>query len=151
MKEKEPTPRTRPRRVLIIEDNVGDADLVREAFDEGHTAVVIDVVSDGQRVMDFLERREPFADAERPDLVLLDLNLPKRSGREVLADIRACEQFRRLPVIVFTSSSADRDISESYRLGANCYIIKPIDFSALRATVSYIDSFWFGVVCLPAG
>jgi CheY-like chemotaxis protein len=140
---------TSPIRVLLVEDNPGDADLTRETLQDGKLRVHIDVVTDGTRALDFLLRRPPFADAKAPDLILLDLNLPKMGGREVLAEISRHEALRVIPVVVLTSSEAEQDVARSYELGANCYVTKPVGLEAFQAIVHAIESFWFTVVKLP--
>jgi CheY-like chemotaxis protein len=140
---------TSPIRVLLVEDNPGDADLTRETLQDGKLMVHIDVVTDGTRALDFLLRRPPFADAKPPDLILLDLNLPKMGGREVLAELSRHEALRVIPVVVLTSSEAEQDVAKSYELGANCFVTKPVGLEAFQAIVHAIESFWFTVVKLP--
>jgi CheY-like chemotaxis protein len=140
---------TSPIRVLLVEDNPGDADLTRETLQDGKLRVHIDVVTDGTRALDFLLRRPPFTDAKAPDLILLDLNLPRMGGREVLAEIGRHEALRVIPVVVLTSSGAEQDVAKSYELGANCYVTKPVGLEAFQAIVHAIESFWFTVVKLP--
>jgi CheY-like chemotaxis protein len=138
-----------PIRVLLVEDNPGDADLTRETLQDGKLMMHIDVVSDGVQAVDFLLRRPPFDTALAPDLILLDLNLPKMGGREVLAEIKRHEALRVIPVVVLTSSEADQDVAKSYELGANCYVTKPVGLEAFQSIVHAIESFWFTVVKLP--
>ncbi len=141
---------TGPIRVLLVEDNPGDAELTCEQLEHGRLAVDVATVNDGAKALDYLFRNGAYAAAPVPDLILLDLNLPKRGGREVLAAMRADEALRRIPVVVLTSSDAERDILESYELGANCYVTKPVGVAAYQKTVREIEAFWFGVAKLPS-
>jgi CheY-like chemotaxis protein len=140
---------TLPIRVLLVEDNPGDADLTRETLEDGKLLVQIDLVADGAQALDFLLRRPPHTAALQPDLILLDLNLPKVGGREVLAEIKLHEHLRAIPVVVLTSSDAEQDIVKSYQLGASCYVTKPVGLEAFQAIVRAIEKFWFTVVRLP--
>ena len=140
---------SQPIRVLLVEDNPGDADLTKETLEAGKLHMAIDVVVDGAQAVDYLLRRPPYTAAEAPDLILLDLNLPKLDGRQVLAEIKTHELLRRIPVVVLTSSDAERDIVESYGLGANCYVTKPVGFEAFQSIVRSVEDFWFSVVRLP--
>ena len=139
----------RPLQVLLMEDNPGDADLTCEAFETSKLLLKTQTVVDGVEALDYLSRRPPFEAAELPDLVLLDLNVPKIDGRQVLAEMRRNEAWRHIPVVVLTSSDAERDIVESYRLGANCYVTKPVDLAAFQSIVRTVEGFWFTVVKLP--
>jgi two-component system response regulator len=139
----------RPVEVLLIEDNPGDADLVREGLEEGALRNVLHVVGDGEEAMAFLRQQGKYKDVRHPDLILLDLNLPRKDGREVLAEIKADDKLRRIPVVVLTSSQAEHDIVKSYQLHANCYIPKPIGFAEFVKIVQAIESFWFTIVRLP--
>jgi CheY-like chemotaxis protein len=136
-------------RVLLVEDNPGDADLTRETLEASKLFLEISTVSDGLEALDFLHRRGAHARAELPDLIVLDLNLPKLDGQQVLAEIRKDERLRALPVVVLTSSDAERDIVQSYKLGANCYVTKPVDLAAFQSIVKAIEGFWFTIVKLP--
>lgn len=136
-------------RVLLVEDNPGDADLTRETLESGKIALQIDVVTDGAQAIDFLLRRPPYETARTPDLVLLDLNLPKLSGREVIAEIKRHEHLRVVPIVVLTSSDAEQDVVKSYALGASCYVTKPVGLEAFQAIVRSVQDFWFTVVRLP--
>lgn len=138
-----------PIRVLLIEDNPGDADLTRETLLDSKLLVNIDVVSDGTKVLDFLLHRPPYAGAHTPDLILLDLNLPKMDGREVLAEIKRHDELRVIPVVVLTSSDAEQDIVKSYELGASCYVTKPVGLQSFQDIVHAIERFWFTVARLP--
>ena len=135
--------------VLLVEDDPGDVLMTREAFEEHKLRNRLNVVSDGAQALAYLRREAPFADAPRPDLVLLDLNLPKRDGREVLAEIKDDPDLQQIPVVVLTTSQADEDIVRSYRLHANAYVTKPVDFDRFIAVVRQIDDFFVGVVKLP--
>ncbi|WP_418771364.1 response regulator [Halorientalis halophila] len=140
-----------PADILLVEDNPGDVRLTREAFTEGGISNTLHVVTDGVEAMAFLEQRGEYADAPRPDVVLLDLNLPRKNGDEVLAEMRADEDLQYLPVIVLTSSEAEEDIVESYELQANAYLTKPVDPEQFIETVRTFKSFWLSVVRLPPG
>jgi CheY-like chemotaxis protein len=135
--------------VLLVEDDPGDILLIREAFSEQKVGNVLSVVSDGVEAMKFVRGEGEYADRERPDLVLLDLNLPRKSGAEVLAEIKSDPELSTIPVIVLTTSSAEADIMGSYRMHANAYITKPVDFERFREIVHQIDDFFIGIVKLP--
>lgn len=135
--------------ILLVEDNAGDVRLTQEALRDGRIANRISVVRDGEEAMDFLNHRGRFDEAERPDLVLLDLNLPKKDGREVLEEVKSDPNLRRIPVIVLTTSSADRDVLLSYDLHANCYVKKPIEYDEFMHAVRGIENFWLKIVHLP--
>ncbi|MEZ5583743.1 MAG: response regulator [Candidatus Competibacteraceae bacterium] len=140
----------RPIEILLIEDNPGDVLLTREGLEEAKVRNNLYVVRDGIEALDFLHRQGTYANAERPDLILLDLNLPRKDGREVLQDIKHDPQLRSIPVVVLTTSESDEDILRSYELHANCYITKPIDMAGFIQVVKSIDDFWFTVVRLPS-
>ena len=139
----------KPVEILLVEDNPGDVRLTIEALKEGKVRNHLSVAKDGVEALDFLFRRGKFTDAVRPDIILLDLNLPKKDGREVLAEIKKDPKLRRIPVVVLTTSAADEDILKSYDLHVNCYITKPVDMDRFIEVVKAIDSFWFTVVQLP--
>lgn len=139
----------RTMEILLVEDNPGDARLAAEAFKEGRVQTRLHVVQDGIEAMAFLRRQGPYEAAPRPDLVLLDLNLPRKDGREVLAEIKEDADLRRIPVIVLTTSQAESDVSRSYDLHANCYIVKPVDFDRFIDVVKGIEDFWCALVKLP--
>jgi two-component system response regulator len=139
----------RPIEILLIEDNPGDADLAREALETSKLYNSLRVVGDGEEAMAFLQKQGEYADAPHPDLILLDLNLPKKDGREVLEEIKADDDLRRVPVVVLTTSSDEQDILKSYNLHANCYITKPIDLEQFTRVVQSIQDFWFSIVVLP--
>ena len=135
--------------ILLVEDNPADVRLTIEAFKDGKIANRLHVTRDGVEAIHFLHRLSPHADAVRPDLILLDLNLPRKNGREVLAEIKQSPALRQIPVVVLTTSKADEDVIRSYDLHANCYISKPIDFERLIQVVRAIEDFWISVVKLP--
>lgn len=137
--------------ILLVEDNPGDADLARETLINSKLRNNLHVVTDGEKAMKFLRREVPYSDVPRPDIILLDLNLPRKDGREVLADIKADEALKRIPVVILTSSQADEDVIRSYDLHANCYITKPLDFKQFTKVVHSIESFWLTIVRLPNG
>jgi CheY-like chemotaxis protein len=135
--------------ILLVEDNPGDADLAREALDSSKMNNNLQVVDDGEKAMAFLRREGPYADAPRPDLILLDLNLPKKDGRQVLAEIKSDDGLKRIPVVILTTSRAEEDVIKSYNLHANCYITKPIDLNQFLHVVRSIEDFWLSIVVLP--
>jgi two-component system, chemotaxis family, response regulator Rcp1 len=139
----------KPIEVLLVEDNPADADLTRETFEASKLRLNLWVAIDGIEAMEFLQRKGRFAQAPIPDLILLDLNLPKKDGREVLAEMKTDPRLRRIPVVILTSSDAERDVAESYELGANCYVTKPVDLKAFQSIVQAVEDFWFTVVKLP--
>lgn len=139
----------RPVEILLVEDNPADVRLTIEALREGKVRNNLSVVKDGVEAIEFLRRRGPYGEAPRPDLILLDLNLPRKDGREVLGEIKNDENLRRIPVVVLTTSSAEADILKSYALHANCYITKPVDLDQFVGVVKSIDDFWLTVVRLP--
>lgn len=141
--------KSRPINLLLIEDNPGDVRLTQEAFKEGKLTYQMDVVMDGVEAIHFLRRRPPYENAATPDIILLDLNLPKKDGREVLAEIKADEHLRRIPVIVLTTSNAEQDILKSYDLHVNCYINKPVDFDKFFEIIQMIEDFWLTIAILP--
>jgi CheY-like chemotaxis protein len=138
-----------PIEVLLVEDDPGDVLMTQEAFEEHKVRNRLTVVNDGVEALAYLRREGRYADAPRPDLVLLDLNLPKVDGRQVLAEIKADDSLRRIPVVVLTTSAADEDILRSYSLHANAYVTKPVDFERFIAVVRQIDEFFVSVVRLP--
>jgi chemotaxis family two-component system response regulator Rcp1 len=140
-----------PIKILLVEDNPADVRLTFEALKEGKITNSLSVAKDGADALDFLYRRGEHAAAPRPDLILLDLNLPKRDGREVLAEIKKDEDLKRIPVVVLTTSKAEEDILRSYNLHANCFISKPVDYEAFIDVGRSIENFWLTVVVLPKG
>jgi len=140
----------RPINILLVEDNPGDVRLTQEAFREGNIKVNLEVARDGVEAIAYLRREEPFEEATKPDLILLDLNLPKRDGREVLADIKSDPDLKRIPVVVLTTSNAEADIMKTYNLHVNCYINKPVDFDRFFDIVQKIEDFWLTTAVLPS-
>ena len=143
--------RVKPVEILLVEDNPGDAELTREGLARGKVRNNLTVLDDGEQAMAFLRREGQYATAIRPDLILLDLNLPRKNGREVLAEIRADERLDQIPVVILTSSKDEEDVLKSYRLHANCYITKPVKFDQFVKIVESIEAFWFTIVTLPPG
>jgi chemotaxis family two-component system response regulator Rcp1 len=138
-----------PIEVLLVEDSPGDVRLTQEAFKDAKVHINLHVASDGAKAMTFLKREGEHANASRPDLILLDLNLPKKDGREVLAEIKEDPKLQSIPVVILTTSSSEADILRSYQLHANCYITKPVGLEGFLTVVRSIDSFWLSVVKLP--
>ncbi len=141
--------KTRPVNILLIEDNPGDVRLAQEAFKEGKLEVNLDVVMDGIEALLFLNNKPPYQDSNRPDLILLDLNLPKKDGREVLGEIKEDINLRRIPVVILTTSNAEQDVIHSYNLHVNCYINKPVDFDRFFEIIKKIEDFWLNTAILP--
>ncbi|HUL24056.1 MAG TPA: response regulator [Thermodesulfobacteriota bacterium] len=135
-----------PVEILLVEDNPGDVRLTEEAFKEGKIFNRLSVVGDGVEALAFLRREGPYSDAPRPDLILLDLNLPRKNGRDVLAEIDEEEDLRQIPVVVLTTSTAEKDILGTHGLHASCYINKPVDFAQFVTVVKLIEDFWFTIV-----
>ena len=140
---------SRPIEILLVEDNAGDVRLVKEAFEENKFLNNLYVARDGVEAMKFLHKEGEYANAVRPDLILLDLNLPKKDGREVLAEVKVDEDLKRIPVVIMTISKAEEDILKTYNLHANCYITKPIDLDQFIKVVKSVESFWLAIVELP--
>ncbi|MBN3951171.1 MAG: response regulator [Nostoc sp.] len=138
-----------PIQVLLVEDNPGDAQLTRIALENSKISIDLNVVEDGVEAMAFLRKQEKYVKAAHPDIILLDLNLPRKDGREVLAEIKADENLKRIPVVILTTSQAEEDILKAYNLFANCYISKPVDFDQFVKIVESIENFWFAIVKLP--
>jgi two-component system, chemotaxis family, response regulator Rcp1 len=138
-----------PIEVLLVEDSPGDVRLTREAFKDAKVHINLHVASDGIEAMSFLKCEGKYADAPRPDLILLDLNLPKKDGREVLEEIKESPSLKSIPVVILTTSESEQDILRSYRLHANCYITKPVGLDGFLKVVHSIDGFWLSVVKLP--
>src|ERR1700674_1549093 len=138
-----------PIEILLVEDSPGDVRLTREAFKDGKVDINLHVASDGAEAMDFLSRKGKHANAPRPDLILLDLNLPKKGGREILEEIKLDPSLKSIPVVVLTTSAAEEDILRRYQLHANCYITKPVDLDQFLKVVKTIDNFWLAIVKLP--
>jgi two-component system, chemotaxis family, response regulator Rcp1 len=140
---------SRSVEILLVEDNPDDVDLTIEAFKESSSQSRLHVVEDGVAALAFLRRQGTYATALRPDLILLDLNLPKKTGYEVLAEIKNDPGLRQIPVVIFTTSAADADIARSYELAANCFITKPVDLEAFFGVVQAVDRFWRDIATLP--
>ncbi len=138
-----------PVEILLVEDNPGDERLTREALREGKVYHNLHWVKDGVQAMEFLRRQGKYASVPRPDIVLLDLNLPRKDGREVLEEIKTDEDLKRIPVVVLTTSKAEEDVLRTYNLHANCYVTKPVDLEKFIVVVKSIDVFWLTVVTLP--
>ncbi len=136
-------------QVLLVEDNEGDVRLVKEAFNESKIDKVFSVAKDGEEALNYLYRRGKYAESVRPDIILLDINLPKKNGFEVLESIKKDDDLKRIPVIMLSSSSSEDHISKSYDLSANCYVTKPVDFDEYTQTVKTIEDFWFQMAKLP--
>jgi chemotaxis family two-component system response regulator Rcp1 len=139
----------RPIEILLVEDNAGDVLLTREALREGHVRNNLSVAKDGAEALAMLRRAPEYGEAPRPDLVLLDLNLPKLDGRQVLAEMKGDPDLRRIPVVVLTTSKSEEDVLRSYDLHANSYITKPVDFDQFMTVVQSIKEFWLSIVTLP--
>jgi two-component system, chemotaxis family, response regulator Rcp1 len=135
--------------LLLIEDNPADIDLTRDSFAEANSELSIEVATDGVEAMSYLNQEHQFQDAVRPRLILLDLNLPRLDGREVLREVKANKRLRQIPVIVWSSSHAGKDISDCYDLGANCYLVKPLDLRAYQDMIRTVERFWMEFACLP--
>ncbi len=142
---------TKPINILLVEDNPADALLTREALKHGQVNSTLSHVQDGVEAVDYLFQRGRYAGATRPDLILLDLNLPKKSGREVLAEIKADAGLRSIPVVILSTSQSAEDVSAAYELYANCYVTKPMEFDHYLAVVAAVKGFWGGVALLPGG
>jgi CheY-like chemotaxis protein len=145
----DPRDLARPIEILLVEDNPGDVELTANALRVGKVANRMNVVEDGESAMAFLRRHGDYAAAPFPDVVLLDLNLPRKDGREVLAEIKSDPALKHIPVIILTTSQAEEDILRAYNLAANCYITKPVDLDQFTKVVQAIEDFWFTVVKLP--
>lgn len=143
-------PLAMPIEVLLVEDNPGDAQLTQIAVEDSKMSIKLNVVEDGVEAMAFLRKQGNYAKSPCPDLILLDLNLPRKDGREVLAEIKNDENLKRIPVVVLTTSQAEEDILKAYDLNANCYITKPVDFDQFVKIVQSIEHFWFTIVKLPS-
>ena len=143
------TQETRPIEILLVEDSPSDSELTLEALKDFKVRNHVSVVEDGVLAMQFLRRQGPYAQAPRPDLIMLDLNLPRKDGREVLADIKGDDHLKTIPIVVLTTSRADQDILRAYQLNANCYINKPVDLDQFINIVRVIEGFWLSIVELP--
>jgi len=145
-----PKPAGQPIEVLLVEDDPGDVLLIKEAFEFNKVHNNLNVVSDGEQALDYLRRQGEHSAALRPDLVLLDLNLPRKDGREVLAEVKQDPELRTIPIVVLTTSEAEEDVLKSYQLHANAYVTKPVDFERFVSIVRQIDDFFVSVVRLPS-
>ncbi len=143
-------PLLNPIDILVVEDNPGDARLIKEVLNDQKIYNSLFIVNDGVEAMNFLQHKGKYKDSPKPDLIILDLNLPKKDGREVLADIKADDDLKRIPVVIMTISQAEADILKSYNLHANCYITKPIDLNQFIKVIKSIEEFWFSIVKLPS-
>jgi len=137
--------------ILIVEDDMGDVELIKESLKMSKFKMVLNHVSDGQECMEYLTKQGPFKQVKKPDVVLLDLNLPKKDGRQVLAEMKTDPGLKKIPVVILTTSDNEVDINKAYALGANCFVTKPVDFGQIKKIVNEIAEFWFTVVKLPAG
>ncbi|HET8546835.1 MAG TPA: response regulator [Bryobacteraceae bacterium] len=135
--------------ILLVEDNPGDVRLMKEALKEANVAMHVSVVNDGETALKFLRRANGYSDSPRPDLIFLDLNLPRRDGREILSEIKHDDELRRIPVVVLTTSEAERDIAGAYDLHANCYVKKPMDLDQFIHVVRECERFWLHIARLP--
>jgi len=142
--------RSRPVQILLVEDSPGDVRLTQEVLKDATIASELHVAGDGQEALELLRGDDGFSERPRPDLILLDLNLPRMNGHEVLRELRADPELCRIPVIMLTTSSSAADVESSYALGANCFITKPIDFGCFTEVVRAIEQFWLRIVCLPS-
>jgi DNA-binding response OmpR family regulator len=143
-------PRKRPYQILLIEDNPGDARLLKEALRESNIANEMDVVQDGEEALMYLNKKGKFCMASRPDLIFLDLNLPRKDGRELLAEIKSDARLKRIPVVILTTSDAEHDVIHAYDLHANSYVCKPVDLDDFFSIVRGCHNYWLGMVRLPA-
>ena len=142
--------RGEPIEILLVEDSPDDADLTIDALRDGRVRNHVTHLEDGVEAMAFLRREGSYADAPRPDLILLDLNLPRKNGREVLAEVKADPDLRRIPVVIMTSSDDEKDVLAAYNLYVNCYVTKPVDLDQFIGVVKSIEHFWFSIVKLAA-
>lgn len=140
---------TRLAEILLVEDNEGDVELTREAFEDARFRNDLRIVRDGDEALDYLFKRNGYNDVITPDIILLDLNLPKTNGREVLAEIKGDPTLKHIPTIVLTSSQADRDVLDNHDLQANCYVVKPIDAIKFLDAIQKVENFWVDIVCRP--
>lgn len=137
------------RKILLVEDDPGDVDLMKEALEDEKRLVKMNVVEDGVQAMAYLHKEGPYANARQPDLILLDLNMPKKDGREVLREIKSDENLKNIPVVVLSTSNADGDIRQSYNVGVNCYVTKPVGFEQFSSAIKSITDYWFRVANVP--
>ncbi|OGW39849.1 MAG: response regulator [Nitrospirae bacterium GWD2_57_9] len=139
-----------PVEILMVEDNPGDVLLMEEALREGKLSNNLYIANNGDEAMDFLKKRGKFKDAVRPDLIMLDLNLPRKDGREVLAEVKNDPELKKIPIVIVTTSGSEEDIDKTYSLHANCYVTKPVGVRQFFEVVKNIESFWFSIVKLPS-
>lgn len=139
----------RPIQVLLVEDNPDDVELTKEAFSQSRLIIDLSMVDTGEKALQYLRNEPPYAAAGRPDLVLLDINLPKKSGKEVLSEIKSDPALKAIPVVILTGSQEEADVAKCYVAGANCYITKPVGFKSFTEVIKSIEGFWFTVVKLP--
>lgn len=137
-------------KILLVEDDAGDVDLTRICLKDSELRIDLTAVDDGVKAVQYLRRQGPYGNAQIPDLILLDLNLPRKDGREVLADIKQDPALKHIPVVILTTSTADADIRKSYSLGANCYVAKPLDFEQFRKAMQALEHFWFRIAEIPS-
>ncbi|MBD3168276.1 MAG: response regulator [candidate division Zixibacteria bacterium] len=142
---------TRPIEILLVEDNPGDVRLTQEALKDSKIFNNLNIVNDGDQAMDFLLKKDKYHQSPTPDIILLDLNLPKKDGRQVLEEIKANHDLMKIPVVILTTSHAEEDIINTYNLHANCYVTKPVDLNQFIKVVKSIEDFWFTIVRLPVG
>jgi len=135
--------------ILLVEDNAADIALTKKAIEKSKIVNNLSITRDGEEAMDFLYKKGKYSDAKKPDLIILDLNLPKKDGREILEEVKKDEDLKKIPVVILTTSNAEKDILKTYNLYANCYITKPLDFDQFIAIVKQINDFWFSIVKLP--
>lgn len=141
----------KPINILLIEDNLGDIRLIQEVLKESEHPYNLQIVTDGEQAIRYLKQEGEFAEARYPHLIFLDLNLPKKDGREVLAEIKGDNKLKSIPVVIFSSSEAEKDVLNSYDLYANCYVVKPFDFNHFSQVIKSIQNFWLNIVKLPTG
>jgi chemotaxis family two-component system response regulator Rcp1 len=141
----------RPAEILLVEDNPGDVRLTLEVLKEGTCMTSVHHVGDGEQALQFLRREGPFLDAPRPDIVLLDINLPRKNGLELLVDMKSDETLRTIPVVALSTSSTSQEVNTFYALGVNAYIVKPVEFDQFLDVVRSFESFWLSVAALPTG
>jgi len=141
---------SRPIEILLVDDNLDDIDLMKEALKDTKTLLRLKEVYDGEQALAYLRKQGAYTDAATPDLILLDLNMPKKDGREVLSEIKSDTSLNEIPVVVLTTSRSEDDVATAYKLHANCYISKPVDFNQFMEVVRSIESFWLSIVMLPA-
>lgn len=139
----------KPVEILLVEDDPGDVDLTMEVLENAKVKVNLNVVCDGVEAIKYLRQKEPYPESVRPDLILLDLNMPKKDGREVVQEIKSDSKLKSIPIVVLTTSSAEEDVAKTYNLGANCFVTKPVGLKQFQKVVESIENFWFTVVKFP--